>query len=101
MRRADPSSRVRTYQASAATLDERDPRRSTERLRSSRSEKKKDVVHVYAHQARGKQGQKETLDKLEAEVEAEVQDAVKFADESAEPGPELLEATTYTGAFAR
>lgn len=40
------------------------------------------------------------LEALDAEVEAEVQDAVKFADESPEPGPELLESTTYDGPFA-
>ena len=28
-------------------------------------------------------------------------EAVKFADESEEPGPELLEPTTYSGPFAR
>ncbi len=33
--------------------------------------------------------------RVEAGVEAEVEDAVKFADESAEPGEELIEAFTY------
>jgi len=37
---------------------------------------------------------------LEDEVEVEVQAAVKFAEESPEPGPELLEPTTYDGPFA-
>ncbi len=41
------------------------------------------------------------VEALEAAVETEIADAVKFADESAEPGPELFEATTYKGAFAR
>jgi pyruvate dehydrogenase E1 component alpha subunit len=35
------------------------------------------------------------LARVEAGVEAEVEDAVKFADESAEPGEELIEAFTY------
>jgi pyruvate dehydrogenase E1 component alpha subunit len=35
------------------------------------------------------------LARIESEVEAEVEDAVKFADESAEPGEELIEAYTY------
>jgi pyruvate dehydrogenase E1 component alpha subunit len=43
----------------------------------------------------------EQLGALDAEIEAEVQDAVKFADESEEPGPDLLEPTTYHGPFAR
>jgi pyruvate dehydrogenase E1 component alpha subunit len=37
---------------------------------------------------------------LEDEVEAEVQDAVKFADESPEPDASILEPTTYDGPFA-
>jgi pyruvate dehydrogenase E1 component alpha subunit len=40
------------------------------------------------------------LKELEDGVEAETQDAVKFAEESPEPGPEVLEATTYDGPFA-
>jgi pyruvate dehydrogenase E1 component alpha subunit len=46
-------------------------------------------------------GLKAKLDEIDASIEDEVADAVKFAEESAEPGPELLEATTYKGAFAR
>jgi pyruvate dehydrogenase E1 component alpha subunit len=38
---------------------------------------------------------------LEQKIEDEVADAVRFAEESPEPGPELLEATTYVGPFAR
>jgi pyruvate dehydrogenase E1 component alpha subunit len=37
---------------------------------------------------------------LEDAVEAETQAAVKFAEESPEPGPEILETTTYDGPFA-
>ncbi len=46
-------------------------------------------------------GRKEDdLKAIEAAVEEEVQDAVRFADTSPEPGPEILEPTTYTGPFA-
>ncbi len=41
------------------------------------------------------------LEALEKQIEAEIADALKFAEESAEPGPEILEPTTYKGAFAR
>jgi pyruvate dehydrogenase E1 component alpha subunit len=41
------------------------------------------------------------LVELEASIEAEVQDAVKFAEESPEPTPDILEPTTYSGPFAR
>ena len=40
------------------------------------------------------------LKQLEESVETETQAAVKFAEESPEPGPEVLEATTYAGPFA-
>ncbi len=40
------------------------------------------------------------LKELEADVEHEVEDAVKFADESPEPDPSILEPTTYDGPFA-
>jgi pyruvate dehydrogenase E1 component alpha subunit len=40
------------------------------------------------------------LEALEKSVEAEVADAVKFAHESPEPGPGVLEAATYSGPFA-
>ena len=41
------------------------------------------------------------VDAVDQEVEATVADAVRFAEESPEPGPELLLPTTYKGAFAR
>jgi pyruvate dehydrogenase E1 component alpha subunit len=46
-------------------------------------------------------GLAETLTKLEEEVEAEVQDAIRFAEESPEPEASILEETTYVGEFAR
>lgn len=41
------------------------------------------------------------LEALEASVEAEVAECVRFADESPDPGADLLEPTTYAGEFAR
>jgi pyruvate dehydrogenase E1 component alpha subunit len=46
-------------------------------------------------------GYREALTAIEKKVEDDVEDAVRFAEESAEPGPELLEPTTYVGPFAR
>ena len=40
------------------------------------------------------------LGAIEESVEKEVADAVEFARQSPEPGPELLESTTYDGPFA-
>jgi pyruvate dehydrogenase E1 component alpha subunit len=45
-------------------------------------------------------GYKEDLTAAEASVEAEVADAIKFADESEEPDMSILAPTTYDGAFA-
>ena len=46
-------------------------------------------------------GLADKLGPLEAEIEREIEEAVRFAEESAEPGPELLESSTYAGPFAR
>jgi pyruvate dehydrogenase E1 component alpha subunit len=46
-------------------------------------------------------GFSERLNQIDAEVEREIEEAVRFAEESPEPGPELLEASTYSGPFAR
>jgi pyruvate dehydrogenase E1 component alpha subunit len=46
-------------------------------------------------------GHGDALDALDASVEEEISDAIRFADESPEPSADLLEATTYKGAFAR
>lgn len=42
----------------------------------------------------------EAVAKIDAEVEAEVEDAVRFAEESPEPEMSILEPTTYAGAFS-
>ena len=38
---------------------------------------------------------------LDAEIEAEVTDALTYAEQSPEPSPDILEPTTYAGEFAR
>lgn len=45
-------------------------------------------------------GEKAQLEALEADVEREVADAVKFAEESPEPDVSVLAPTTYVGPFA-
>jgi pyruvate dehydrogenase E1 component alpha subunit len=45
-------------------------------------------------------GAKDRLAKLEEEIEKEVAEAVKFADESPEPDASVLAPTTYNGTFA-
>jgi pyruvate dehydrogenase E1 component alpha subunit len=41
------------------------------------------------------------LTKIDASVEEEIADCVRFAEESPEPTPDVLEPTTYLGEFAR
>ncbi len=53
-----------------------------------------------AHQALVAAVGAERVTSLDAEVEAEVADAVQFAEDSPEPDASLLEPTTYTGPFA-
>jgi len=43
----------------------------------------------------------EKLAELETDVEREIEEAVRFAEESPEPTADLLESTTYAGPFAR
>jgi pyruvate dehydrogenase E1 component alpha subunit len=46
-------------------------------------------------------GLADKLGQIDADVEREIEEAVRFAEESPEPPPELLEASTYSGPFAR
>ena len=46
-------------------------------------------------------GKQAEVERIEAEIEAEVADAVAFADRSPEPTADILEETTYAGPFAR
>ena len=46
-------------------------------------------------------GGTDKLNLLEADVEREVEEAVKFAEDSPEPRADILEPTTYSGPFAR
>jgi pyruvate dehydrogenase E1 component alpha subunit len=43
----------------------------------------------------------EKVAELDAEIEHEIEEAVRFAEESPEPGIEVLEPATYSGPFAR
>jgi pyruvate dehydrogenase E1 component alpha subunit len=62
--------------------------------------KKKDPVHRARAQLLAEGYIEARINDLEAGVEAEVQAAVKFADESPEPDMSILEPTTYSGPFA-
>ena len=88
---------VRTYRFRGHSMSDPGKYRTAEELEEH---KKRDALLRSRNELAGT-GHGAALDAIDAEVEAVIQDAVKFADESPEPGPELLEPTTYKGAFAR
>ena len=64
-------------------------------------EKKKIDPLAQARAALVEGGAGEKLAEIETDVEREVEEAVRFAEESPEPTADLLEPTTYAGPFAR
>jgi pyruvate dehydrogenase E1 component alpha subunit len=64
-------------------------------------EHKKNDTLVQARSAILAGGAGEKLAELESDVEREIEEAVRFAEESPEPTADILEATTYSGPFAR
>ncbi|MBX3205470.1 MAG: pyruvate dehydrogenase (acetyl-transferring) E1 component subunit alpha [Labilithrix sp.] len=88
---------VRTYRFRGHSMSDPAKYRTQEELEER---KKKDPL-FRARTKLGEEGYGEgRLKALEEDVEAEVADAVKFANESPEPDPSLLESTTYDGPFA-
>lgn len=88
---------VRTYRFRGHSMSDPGKYRTPEELEEH---KKRDPLH----QSRTKliaEGQEQAVIEAEKSVEEEIADAIQFATESPEPGPELLESTTYKGAFAR
>lgn len=88
---------IKTYRFRGHSMSDPGRYRTAEELEER---KRKDPLIVSRTELEQK-GHGDALVKIEAEIEDVVADAIRFADESPEPGPELLEATTYAGAFAR
>jgi len=88
---------IRTYRFRGHSMSDPGKYRTPEELEER---KKKDAV-LRSRAALEAQGHAEAITKIEADVEEVIADALRFAEESPEPGPELLEPTTYAGAFAR
>ncbi len=88
---------IRTYRFRGHSMSDPGKYRTPDELEER---KKKDAV-LRSRAQLIDEGHKEAVEKIDAEVEEIVADAVRFADESPEPGPEILPSTTYTGAFAR
>jgi pyruvate dehydrogenase E1 component alpha subunit len=88
---------INTYRFRGHSMSDPGRYRTAEELEER---KRKDPLIVSRTELEQK-GHADALLKIEAEIDEVVADAIRFADESPEPGPELLEATTYAGAFAR
>ncbi len=88
---------IKTYRFRGHSMSDPGRYRTAEELDER---KRKDPLIVSRTELEQK-GHADALLKIEAEIDDVVADAIRFADESPEPGPELLEATTYAGAFAR
>jgi pyruvate dehydrogenase E1 component alpha subunit len=88
---------VRTYRFRGHSMSDPGKYRTPEELEEH---KKRDAV-LRSRAELVEKGLGAGVEKVEAEVEETVADAVRFAEESPEPGPEILEETTYKGAFAR
>jgi pyruvate dehydrogenase E1 component alpha subunit len=88
---------IRTYRFRGHSMSDPGKYRTPEELEER---KKKDPV-MRARATLVGAGLEKQLEEAEAKIEEEIADALKFAEESPEPGPEILEPTTYKGAFAR
>jgi pyruvate dehydrogenase E1 component alpha subunit len=88
---------IRTYRFRGHSMSDPGKYRTPEELEA----KKKLDPLTRSRTALEAAGLSSKLAELDASVDEEVADAVRFADESPEPGPEILEPTTYKGEFAR
>jgi pyruvate dehydrogenase E1 component alpha subunit len=88
---------IRTYRYRGHSMSDPGKYRTPEELEEH---KKRDAL-LRSRTELAERGHGVELDAIDAQVEEVIADAVRFAEESPEPGPELLEQTTYTGAFAR
>jgi pyruvate dehydrogenase E1 component alpha subunit len=88
---------IRTYRFRGHSMSDPGKYRTAEEL----EERKKSDPLLRSRADLVDHGQQPEAERVEAEVEEVIADAVRFAEESPEPGPELLEPTTYAGAFAR
>lgn len=87
---------VRTYRFRGHSMSDPGKYRTAQELEEH---KKRDPLAL-GKQKLETQMDKAKLDALEADVEREIEDAIKFADESPEPEIGILEQTTYDGPFA-
>jgi pyruvate dehydrogenase E1 component alpha subunit len=88
---------IRTYRFRGHSMSDPGKYRTPEELEQR---KKQDTV-LKTRDVLAQKGHEEALGAIDAEIEQVIADALRFAEDSPDPGPELLESTTYAGPFAR
>ncbi len=88
---------MRTYRFRGHSMSDPGKYRTKEELEER---KKKDPL-LRARAELESRGRLRDVEAIEAKVEEQIADAIRFAEESPEPTPDLLEQTTYSGPFAR
>jgi pyruvate dehydrogenase E1 component alpha subunit len=89
---------IRTYRYRGHSMSDPAKYRTKEEVEER---KKQDAVVRLRRQLLEDEATKEEAGKIEAAVEEEVSEALRFAEDSPDPDPSVLEPTTYKGAFAR
>lgn len=88
---------IRTYRFRGHSMSDPAKYRTTEEV----EERKRNDAVLRSRTELEIKGYQKQLDAIDEQVEDEVADAIRFAEQSPEPGPEILEPTTYLGPFAR
>jgi pyruvate dehydrogenase E1 component alpha subunit len=88
---------IRTYRFRGHSMSDPGKYRTKEELEER---KRKDVL-LRSRAELEEKGHLAAIEEIEKAIEDEIADAIRFAEESPEPGPEVLEPTTYAGPFAR
>jgi pyruvate dehydrogenase E1 component alpha subunit len=89
---------IRTYRYRGHSMSDPAKYRTQEELEGH---KKRDALERLRKQLLDNAFTKQRVAEVDAQVEETLADAISFAEDSPEPGPEVLEPTTYVGAFAR
>jgi pyruvate dehydrogenase E1 component alpha subunit len=88
---------VRTYRFRGHSMSDPGKYRSSDEL----EERKKSDPLMRTRTDLESKGQADKLAEIDADIEREIEEAIHFAEQSAEPTIDLLEQTTYVGPFAR
>jgi pyruvate dehydrogenase E1 component alpha subunit len=89
---------IRTYRYRGHSMSDPAKYRTKEEVDDK---KKRDALSRLRRQLLDDADTQGKIEGIDAAVDEEVQEALRFAGESPEPQPDILEATTYTGDFAR